>query len=130
MLRWINEGDPTVQFNEAAVEQWHYALRTVDAAVAKQAVLEHVRQHEAIRVTPAAISKRAGYIKSAREAGQRAIDAAPHPVKHPLSWRARNPEEWDRLFEAGRTQANDERRQATERRNGNQEQTHNEWMAA
>jgi hypothetical protein len=131
MLRWINEGDPTVQFNESAVEQWHYALRTVDAAVAKQAVLEHVKQHESIRVTPAAISKRAGYIKTSRDAGQRAIEANPkQSTRHPLSWRSRNPEEWDRLFEGGRRQGNEERRQATERRNGSHEETHADWFAA
>ena len=116
MLRWVNEHDPRVQFNESAVEFWHYSLRTVDAAVAKQAVLEHVRQHEAIAVTPAAIAKRASNIKTSREAGQRAIEPPRNQVKHPLSWRARNPEEWDRLFEAGRQQANEERRIASERR--------------
>ena len=116
MLRWINEGDPRVQFNDSAVEFWHYSLRTVDAAVAKQAVLEHVRQHEAIAVTPAAIAKRASNIKTSREAGQRAIEPPRNQVKHPMSWRARNPDEWDRLFEAGRQQANEERRIATERR--------------
>ena len=116
MLRWINEGDPRVQFNDSAVEFWHYSLRTVDAAVAKQAVLEHVRQHEAIAVTPASIAKRASNIKTSREAGQRAIEPPRNQVKHPLSWRARNPEEWDRLFEAGRQQANEERAQASQRR--------------
>ena len=87
------------------------------AAVAKQAVLEHVRQHEAIAVTPAAIAKRASNIKTSRDAGQRAIEANPKQSNmHPMSWRSRNPEEWDRLFEAGRQQANEERRLATERR--------------
>jgi hypothetical protein len=130
MLRWINEEDPRVQFNESAVEFWHYALRTVDPAVAKQAVLEHVKQHENIPATPAAISKRAGYIKSSRDAGQRAIDPPAQPVKHPLSWRARNPAEWDRLFEQGRAEGNAERKRATERRNGTQEPEHADWMAA
>jgi spore cortex formation protein SpoVR/YcgB (stage V sporulation) len=130
MLRWINEEDPRVQFNESAVEFWHYALRTVDPAVAKQAVLEHVKQHENIPATPAAISKRAGYIKSSRDAGQRAIEPAPQPVKHPLSWRARNPAEWDRLFEQGRAEGNAERKRATEARNGAQEPEHAGWMAA
>jgi len=116
MLRWINEGDPRVQFNDSAVEQWHYAMRTVDPAVAKQAVLEHVKQHESIQVTPAAISKRAGYIKTSREALHRAIEPPRNQVKHPMSWRARNPDEWDRLFEAERARANEERRIASERR--------------
>ena len=128
MLRWVNETDPRVMFTDAAVEVWHYALRTVDPAVAKQAILEHYKQHESIAATPGAISKRSGYIKSSREAGQRAIEAPAQPVKHPLSWRARNPELWDQLFEEGRRQGNEERRQATERRNGNQDR--DEWAAA
>jgi hypothetical protein len=94
------------------------------------AVLEHVKQHESIPATPAAISKRAGYIKSSRDAGQRAIDPPAQPVKHPLSWRARNPAEWDRLFEQGRAEGNAERKRATDARNGTQEETHDGWMAA
>jgi hypothetical protein len=86
--------------------------------VAKQAVLEHYKQHENIAATPGAISKRAGNIKASREAGQRAIEAAPKPVRHPSSWRSRNPELWDQLFEQGRAEGNAMRRAATERRNG------------
>ena len=128
MLRWINEGDPRVQFNDSAVEQWHYALRGTDAAVAKQAVLEHVKQHENIPASPAAISKRAGYIKSSRDAGQRAIEPPRNQVRHPLSWRARNPELWDQLFEEGRRQGNAERARATQQRKP--ADNHNDWMAA
>ena len=129
MLRWINEGDPRVQFNESAVEFWLYSLRTVDPSVAKQAVLEHYKQHEDIAATPAAISKRAGYIKNSRDAGQRAIDANPKQApRHPLGWRARNPELWDQLFEEGRRQGNEERARADERRNPTTDR--GDWMAA
>jgi len=132
MLRWVNEHDPRVQFNESAVEFWHYSLRTVDAAVAKQAVLEHVRQHEAIAVTPAAIAKRASNIRASREAGQRAIDASPRPMKTEADYRRkiRETPEFMALFEEGQRQGNEERRQATERRNGTQEETHADWFAA
>ena len=126
MLRWINESDPRVPFNESAVEQWHYALRTVDPAVAKQAVLEHVKINEGIPVSPAAISKRAGYIATARAAGQRAIEPPRNRVRHPLSWRTRNPEEWDRLFEQGRREGNAMRAAATKAREGVEDQ---EWAA-
>jgi hypothetical protein len=102
----------------------------VDPAVAKQAVLEHYKANESIAASPGAISKRAANIKASREAGQRAIDPPAQPVKHPLSWRARNPELWDQLFEEGRRQGNEERRQATERRRGTQEPDHTDWMAA
>lgn len=130
MLTWINQVDPRVMLNQAAAETWAYALRSVEPAVAKQAVLEHYKANESIAASPGAISKRAANIKNSREAGQRAIEPTPEPVKHPLSWRARNPELWDQLFEEGRRQGNAERQAATERRNGNQEETHDGWMAA
>ena len=130
MLTWINQVDPRVMLNEASVDVWAYSLRSVEPAVAKQAVLEHYKAHDGIAASPGAISKRATNIRASREAGQRAIDAAPAPVKHPLSWRARNPELWDQLFEEGRRRANEERRRATEAREGTQEEAHNDWMAA
>ena len=133
MLTWINQTDPRVMLNEASVERWHYALRTVEPSVAKQAVLEHYKAHEDIPASSAAIAKRAGYIKSSRDAGDRArVIEPPKPVRHPLSWRARNPELWDQLFEEGRRQGNAERAAATEKRNGQQhnQENHDGWMAA
>jgi hypothetical protein len=129
-LRWLCEHEYRIQYSDAAVEVWHYSLRSVEPAVAKQAVLEHYKANEAVVATPGGIAKRAANIKASREAGQRAIDPPAQPVKHPLSWRARNPELWDQLFEEGRRQGNEERRQATERRRGNQEPDHTDWMAA
>ena len=116
MLTWVNQVDPRVMLNEANVDVWAYSMRSVEPAVAKQAVLEHYKANESIAASPGAISKRASNIKASREAGQRAIEPLRNQVKHPMSWRARNPEEWDRLFEAGRQQANEERRIASERR--------------
>lgn len=131
MLRWVNEVDPRVMFNEPAVETWAYAMRNADAGVAKQAVLEHYKANEGIAASPAAISKRARNIATAREAGNRAIALEPAtPVAHPLSWRKRNPELWDELFEQGRIEANEERRRATEARVGAQEPDTSGWMAA
>jgi hypothetical protein len=131
MLRWVNETDPRVMFNDAAVEVWLYALRPTDAAVAKQAILEHYKANEGIAASPAAISKRARNIAASREAGQRAIEAPAQPVKHPLSWRQRNPELWDQLFEQGRQQGNEDRRRVTEARKGSTgEDDHSGWMAA
>lgn len=129
MLTWINQVDARVHLNQASAETWAYALRAVDSAVAKQAVLEHYKAHESIAATPGAISKRAGHIRTSREAGQRAIEPPRNRVRHPLSWRSRNPDEWDRLFEQGRAEGNELRAAATRARAGNQE-THDDWMAA
>jgi hypothetical protein len=103
MLTWINQVDPRVMLNEANVEVWAYAMSATPPDVAKQAVLEHYKANEGIAASPGAISKRAGYIRNSREAKTSALEALP-PVKHPSSWRSRNPEEWDRLFEEGRQQ--------------------------
>ena len=103
MLTWINQVDPRVMLNEANVEVWAYAMSATPADVAKQAVLEHYKANEGIAASPGAISKRAANIRNSREAKNSALEALP-PVKHPSSWRSRNPEEWDRLFELGRQQ--------------------------
>lgn len=102
MLTWINQVDPRVMLNEASAETWAYAMSNVPTDVAKQAVLEHYKAHESIAASPGAISKRAANIKTSREAKQQALTPTPAPFKHPMSWRARNPEEWDRLMEEGR----------------------------
>lgn len=102
MLTWINQVDPRVMLNEASAETWAYAMSNIPVDVAKQAVLEHYKAHESIAASPGAISKRAANIKNSREAKQQALEPAPAPFKHPMSWRERNPEEWDRLMEEGR----------------------------
>lgn len=102
MLTWINQVDPRVMLNEASAETWAYAMRNIPTDVAKQAVLEHYKAHESIAASPGAISKRAAHIKASDEAKQSAITATPDVVKNPMSWRARNPAEWDRLMEEGR----------------------------
>ena len=130
-LRWLCEHEYRIQYSDAAVEVWNYSLRTVEPAVAKQAVLEHYKANEAVVATPGGIAKRAGYIKTARDAGQRAgeiEEPKADPVQHPLSWRKRNPELWDQLFKEGRRQGNHERAQATARRKP--ADNHGDWMAA
>lgn len=110
MLTWINQVDPRVMLNEASVELWHYSLRAFEPAVCKQAVLEHYKANESVAASPGAIAKRAGYVRSARDAFQSAtaIEPAPTPQqqnatdgKRIMSWRQRNPEEWDRLVKQG-----------------------------
>jgi len=102
MLTWINQVDPRVMLNEANVDVWAYAMSNVQPDIAKQAVLEHYKANENIAASPGAISKRAQNIKNSREANQAAIEPPAPPFKHPMSWRARNPQEWDRLMEQGR----------------------------
>jgi hypothetical protein len=102
MLTWINQVDPRVMLNEANAETWAYSMRPVEQHEAKQAVLEHYKANENIAASPAAIRKRALNTRAASAATQSAITAKPAAPKHPMSWRARNPELWDQLFEQGR----------------------------
>lgn len=116
MLTWVNQVDPRVMLNEAAAETWQYAMRSLSADVAKQAILEHYKAHESIAASPGAISKRAANIKTSRDAKTRAVGVGPSGPRHPSGWRANNPDLWDELFERGRLQANEERQRASDRR--------------
>ncbi|UYM26625.1 hypothetical protein SEA_BAUER_76 [Arthrobacter phage Bauer] len=101
-LGWLSQHDPRVQNGYAAVEVWQASLATATAAEAKQAILEHYRANEAVPASPAGIRKRTQTIRATVEAQTRAIEAAPGQVKHPNSWRSRNPELWDHLMEQGK----------------------------
>lgn len=112
-ITWLNQYDPRVQLNAAARDMWHYSLGSVPVEDCRQAVLEHTKVNEVV-ATPGAIYKRAKAIQTSREASQRArmIEAAPsNPtlIKNPNSFRNRNPELWDQLFNEGRKQGNKER---------------------
>lgn len=112
MLRWLSNIDARVIFTEPAAEMWAHALAPFEASEAKQAVLDHYRTNDQFPATHAGIRKRALAVRDTREAQQRAINP-PKAYKNPMSWRARNPAEWDRLFEEGRRQGNAERARAS-----------------
>lgn len=129
LIIWVNQFDPFVQANDAAADIWLHSMSPLQYEEAEESIVQHYRANPGVKAEPGAILKRALQIRASREAGQRAIDPPAQPVKHPLSWRARNPAEWDRLFEQGRAEGNAERKAATERRAG-QEPEHTDWMAA
>jgi hypothetical protein len=130
-ITWINQHDPRVQVTKGARDIWAHSLAPVTYDEARQAVLEHYRANDSDTPNPGTIRKRALAIRGSREAGQRAIESPAEPVKHPLSWRKRNPELWDQLFEQGRAEGNEERRRATEARKApGGEDDHADWMAA
>lgn len=130
LIIWVNQFDPFVQANDAAADIWLHSMSPLQYEEAEESIVQHYRANPGVKAEPGAILKRALQIRASREAGQRAIDPPAQPMKHPLSWRARNPELWDQLFEEGRRQGNEERRRATEARNGTQEPERTEWFAA
>ncbi|QIG57732.1 DNA helicase [Arthrobacter phage Shoya] len=100
-LAWVTQHDGRVSNAPSAVEIWQASLNNATPAEAKQAILEHYRGNEDTPASPAGIRKRTLTIRTTAEAQTRAITATA-PVKHPNSWRSRNPEEWDRLTEQGK----------------------------
>ena len=103
LMTWVNQHDARVQLNGPSRDIWANALRPYSYDECMQAVLDHYRINDDESVTPAKIRKRAELVRTQRTGRQSAIEANPkQSSKHPMSWRARNPEEWDRLMEQGR----------------------------
>ena len=108
IMTWVNQYDPRIQINKPARDIWANALMPYTYDETMQAIMDHYRLNDEETVTPAKIRKRAELVRSQRAGRQSAIEANPKQAsKHPMSWRARNPEEWDRLMKQGA----DDRRQ-------------------
>lgn len=116
LLTRINQADPLVILDDATVDIWVHTMEHVEFDDAWQAVLDHYRLHDNVPAKAAAIRKRAMDFRASKEGRAKALTAGPRPVANPLSYRQRNPEEWDRLYEEGRRQGNAEREAATRRR--------------
>jgi hypothetical protein len=109
LVIWVNQFDPFVQANDAAADIWQHSMRPIGYAEAEEAVVQHYRANPGQQAQPGAILKRALNNRASKEAGTRAIEAPQtrreleaSDGKTRLSWRSRNPEEWDRLMEEGR----------------------------
>ncbi len=108
LLIWINQFDPFVQMNDAALDIWHGSMYQITYAEAEEAIVAHYRANPGQQAQPGAILKRALNSRASKDAGQRAIEVPQtrreleaSDGKIQRSWRARNPEEWDRLFKQG-----------------------------
>lgn len=102
LMTWVNQHDARLQLNGPSRDIWANALAPYSYDECMQAVLDHYRINDDETVTPAKIRKRAELVRTQRTGRQSAIEANPkQSSKHPMSWRARNPEEWDRLMAEG-----------------------------
>lgn len=118
LIAWVNQHDARIQVNGPSRDIWANAMQPYTIEEARQAILDHYRVNDDQAVTPGMVRKRAEIVRSSRAGVQSAIEAAPKPVKSPMSWRARNPELWDELFESGRREGNEAREAATRARAG------------
>lgn len=109
MMTWVNQHDARVQITKPSRDIWANALAPYSYDECMQAVLDHYRLNDDESVSPAKIRKRAELVRSQRTGRQSAIEVNPkQSSKHPMSWRSRNPEEWDRLLEVGRQERLDD----------------------
>lgn len=109
LIIWVNQFDPFVQANDAAADIWQHSMGPLTYTEAEEAVVQHYRANPGQQAQPGAILKRALNNRASKDAGTRAIEVPKtrreleaSDGKTQRSWRARNPEEWDRLKEQGR----------------------------
>jgi len=108
LVIWVNQFDPFVQANDAAADIWQHSMGPIRYTEAEEAVVQHYRANPGQQAQPGGILKRALNNRASREAGNRAIEAPKtrreiesDDGKMMLTWRKRNPEEWDRLMAVG-----------------------------
>lgn len=105
-LTYANQADPRVQLNDANVDIWWEGLRTVDANAARWAIKKHYAGQNANGegahvINPATIRRLITAELNRREQTERALEPPKNRVPHPMSWRQRNPEEFDRHMRQG-----------------------------
>lgn len=130
LLIWINQFDPFVQANDAAVDIWAYSMAPIAYEEAEEAVTQHYRANPGVKAEPGAILRRALQIRASRQAGQRAIEGPPltrPKTEADYRRRIRNTPEFKALFEQGRREGNAMRAAATKAREG--EQAEQGWAA-
>ena len=106
-MTYANQIDARIQLNDATLDAWWVAMEHVDFDAAKWGITDYYAKanpngtHGVQVLLPAALKHRVNAEVERRAARKRAL--APKPVKSPTqTFRARNPELWDRLVEEGR----------------------------
>lgn len=107
-LTWVNQHDPRVEPSPVNAEVWAHALGPYDGEQVKAAALEFYRTAGDQKISPGAVralvqsrATSAAGKRSAAESQRKVLDSPPRAV-NPRSWRARNPELWDQLYEKGK----------------------------
>lgn len=118
LLTGANAIDPRVQVNLPTAGLWSRRLSVYTFAEAWAALEIYYDRHVDFRppVDPPALRKIIHDESTRALAKQNALTAGP-VVVDPHSFRERNPELWDQLFEEGVRQGNADRQRRTERRN-------------
>jgi hypothetical protein len=105
-VNYANAIDARIQANQPTYELWHrvlngFAYIQVQAAI--QVFYERYADPSNRPTVDAPVIRKIIHQETTRnEAKGRAIEPPRNTVKNPLSFRARNPELWDRLYRQGR----------------------------
>lgn len=106
-VTYANQIDPFVQSNDATVEVWASALVNEPSQRVRWAIKTYYGKHQGNGeqrqpITPAAIRRMINSEIQRMESKGRALEPPRNKVQSPMSFRRRNPQEWDRLMELGR----------------------------
>lgn len=108
-ITYANGIDPRVQMTGPNAELWGRAVGMYQAIEVKAAILVYYERpqppnRERAPIDAASIRKIIQEETVRAEAQQRALEPPKNKAPHPKSFRERNPEEWDRLFQLGADQ--------------------------
>ena len=109
LLVFANQIDPLISVNDANAEVWWSALSRQEFAKAKWCITDYYantapgRDGRIPALTPGVLRQRIGEKAQMVAAKHTAIEAAP-VVRNPNSYRASDPERWDRMKAQGRDQ--------------------------
>lgn len=106
-LTYLNQLDSRIDLNDTASDMWFYAIGHMDF----QKVIWIIRDYYANAkpgfsggvppLTPGMLKSRMNEMETRTESKQRALEPPRNKVPNLMSWRQRNPEEWDRLMRQG-----------------------------
>lgn len=107
-LTYLNQLDSRIDLNDTASDMWFYAIGHMDF----QKVIWIIRDYYANAkpgfsggvppLTPGMLKSRMNEMEDRAESKQRALEPPKNKAPHPISFRKRDPERWDRLVEQGR----------------------------
>lgn len=98
-LAWVNQSDGRIKNTDPNLQIWASALAGATSAEVREVTLHHYKYNDTA-ITPSGIRKACAALRERTAAQQSALTAAP-TIRHPNTFRARNPELWDQLIQQG-----------------------------
>jgi hypothetical protein len=112
-VTYLNQIDPRIQLNDSTTDLWFYAIESLQVDQVRWVIRDYYatsnpNQSGGVQpITPATLKHRLASMRERAAARSRAnevakaLEAGP-VVRNPMSYRQRNPEEFERLMALGR----------------------------